>query len=538
MTGATAPGRPAGARRRLLTAICLGLAPGAMPTGAAGQTVCQVVSSERVHAITLFTGTRLVFASRPDVECDDGTRIQADSAEVNEGAGVSRFFGNFRFRDPTRSLTSGFAEFYDQQDRLLAWENVVLTQTGDGSVMRGDTLEYYRASDFIQEDLLSMRGGRVRSTLPARAGTGVPYDVESDRLVIQGEDRVTATGMVSVVRDSLRAWGDTMTFNPDTDRLRLGGMARIEGETYELTGGVIDLLVPGDTLREVLAQRNPVLTTEGMVLTAPREIRIDLEAGEIERLVAVGVPPGDGLPGGPGLPEDAGPPPRPRAEAEEFVLVGDSLDVAVPGGVLERVVAIGRARGESIREPASDAEREEREALPELLRGEWMEGDTIIAIFVPNEPSPDSLALLLPEIPLAEPAAPDSGEARYRLDRLFALGNARSLYRVTPSDSAEAATGRRALHYVTGREITVILVDGEVNRMEVTDPAGVHLEPRARRASAPARPEQDSAGPVAPAPDSVVPNEPVPPPGGSPPQGETPIPAPSGSSPAAPGRRP
>jgi lipopolysaccharide export system protein LptA len=340
--GATAHPRSGTGRRSpglLWAAVALCTAP----AGASAQAVCQVVSSERVNAVTLFTGTRLIFASRPDVECDDGTRIQADSAEVNEGAGVSRFFGNFRFRDPTRSLTSGFAEFYDQQDRLLAWQDVVLTQSADGSVMRGDTLEYYRASDFIQEDLLSMRGGRVRSTLPPRAGTGAPYDVESDRLVIQGEDRVTATGMVSVVRDSLRAWGDTMTFNPDTDRLRLGGLARIEGETYELTGGVIDLLVPADTLREVLAQRNPVLTTEGMVLTAPREIRIDLEAGEIERLVAVGDPP-PASPEGAGSPEGALRAPRPRAEAEDFVLVGDSLDVAVPGGALERVVAIGDAR--------------------------------------------------------------------------------------------------------------------------------------------------------------------------------------------------
>lgn len=523
--------------RRLPPALGIGLVLGGSPGGAAGQTVCQVVSSDRVHAITLFTGTRLVFASRPDVECDDGTRIQADSAEVNEGAGVSRFFGNFRFRDPSRSLTSGFAEFYDQQDRLLAWEGVVLTQTGDGSVMRGDTLEYYRASDFIQEDLLSMRGGRVRSTLPARAGTGAPYDVESDRLVIQGEDRVTATGMVSVVRDSLRAWGDTMTFNPDTDRLRLGGLARIEGETYELTGGVIDLLVPGDTLREVLAQRNPVLTTEGMVLTAPREIRIDLEAGEIERLVAVGVLRGEGAQQEPTPPEGAAPPPRPRAEAEEFVLVGDSLDVAVPGGVLERVVAVGQARGESSREPASEAEREERDALPELLRGEWMEGDTIIATFVPNEPSPGPPSAL-PEVATPGPAAADSGEARYRLDRLLALGSARSLYRVTPSDSAEAASGRRALHYVTGREITVILVAGEVDRMEVTDPSGVHLEPTVRRASAPEPAGADSVTPQGAPPDSLAPDNAVPPSGGTPPPGETPIPAPTEPAPAVPGRRP
>lgn len=520
--------------RQILCGMALALLAAALlPTGGAAQAVCQVVSSERVNAVTLFTGTRLVFASRPDVECDDGTRIQADSAEVNEGGGVSRFFGNFRFRDPTRSLTSGYAEFYDQQDRLVAWEGVVVTQVNDGSVMRGDTLEYYRAGDFIQEDLLSMRGGRVRSSLPPRGGEGSPYDVESDRLVIQGEDRVTATGMVSVVRDSLRAWGDTMTFNPDTDRLRLAGLARIEGESYELTGGIIDLLVPGDTLREVLAQRNPVLVTEGMTLTAPREIRIDLSDGEIERLVAVSSPPSDL----PGQDTPTAPPPRPRAEAEEFVLVGDSLDVRVPGGVLERVLAVGRARGESLRAPGSDAEEREREALPEALRGEWMEGDTIIATFVPNEPQVDTLALLLPDPLTPEPPAADTGRARYRLDRLVAQGNARSLYRVTPSDSAEAAQGRRALHYVTGLEIVAIMADGEVSRMEVTDPSGVHLEP-ARRASRSPLPDTvpdavpDTVPGPPPAADSVTP--PAPEPGGS---GGSPPPDDATSAPL-PGRRP
>jgi len=514
--------------------VVLGLCIAAAPLllfhgGLLGQAVCQVTESDVVSSVLLFSGTRLVFASQPVVECDDGTRVQADSAEVNEAAGVTRFFGNVQFEDPTRTLTSEFAEFYDRQDRLFAWNGVVLTQTDEGTVMRGDTLEYYRASDFQPEDLLSMRGGRVETSLPPRSGVGSPYDVESDRLTIQGEDRVRAVGMVSVVRDSLRAWGDTMTFNPDSDLLRLGGLARIEGANYDLRAAIIELLVPGDTLREVIAIERPVLTTDGLILNAPREIRIDMLEGELERLVAVGFPPPDPEAVAEPAPGDTLPLPpreRPVAQAEDFVLTGDSLDIAAPGGVLDRVLAIGSGRGESIRVDSTDAQRAAREALPEVLRNDWIEGDTILALFVPAEtgmvpegatgpvpPPPDADSAL----PGTTPAASDTTEAAYRLDRLIARGNARSLYRVAPSDTTAAPDAPKAIHYVLGRVITVIMTDGEVERMDVEGPRGLHMEPR-----------QGGTPPVAPAPDSLPP-----PPDSAriPPSPGTPDPTPDGERP-------
>lgn len=507
--------------RLLVIGLCVAAAPLLLFHGpVVGQAVCQVTESDVVSSILLFSGTRLVFASQPVVECDDGTRVQADSAEVNEAAGVTRFFGNVQFEDPTRTLTSEFAEFYDRQDRLFAWNDVVLTQTDEGTVMRGDTLEYYRASDFQPEDLLSMRGGRVESSLPPRSGTGSPYDVESDRLTIQGEDRVTAVGMVSVVRDSLRAWGDTMTFNPDSDRLRLGGLARIEGANYDLRAAIIELLVPGDTLREVIAIERPVLTTDGLVLTAPREIRIDMEEGELERLVAVGFPPPDSASMPERAPGDTLPLPpleRPVAQAEDFVLTGDSLDIAAPAGVLDRVLAVGSGRGESIRPDSTDAQRAAREALPEVLRNDWIEGDTILALFVPAEADPEAGAATVPVPPAPEvdTAGPDaasvdeeSPEAAYRLDRLIARGNARSLYRVAPSDSAAAPDAPKAIHYVVGRVITVTMTGGEVDRMDVESPRGLHLEPRSG-GPPPAAPPPDTTS-VRRGPDVGIPGEPAP----------------------------
>jgi hypothetical protein len=133
---------------------------------------------------------------------------------------------------------------------------------------------------------------------------------------------------------------------------------------------------------------------------------------------------------------------------------------------------------------------------PDLIRRDWIEGDTIVATFAP---APDSMAaatdegraLVLahpdstrvsPQRPLPPPQGGENpageAEASFVLERLSARGSARSLYRMEASDSTLAADGRLAVHYVVGEEITIYLVEGEVERMEVRGQTqGTHLEP-------------------------------------------------------------
>ena len=56
---------------------------------------------------------------------------------------------------------------------------------------------------------------------------------------------------------------------------------------------------------------------------------------------------------------------------------------------------------------------------------------------------------------------------------------ARSLYRLTPSDTtALPGIDAPAIHYVTGDEITIIMDEGEADRLEVQGRTrGFHLEP-------------------------------------------------------------
>jgi hypothetical protein len=188
--------------------------------------------------------------------------------------------------------------------------------------------------------------------------------------------------------------------------------------------------------------------------------------GVMERLVAVPITrdivvPGSLPPGEPPSTEvDCS---RPVAVTDEFEIVADSLDMLAPGEVLERINATGSARAESATRDSLNTPD-----TPPLARTDWMEGDTIIAMF--TRVAQDSVSGV---------AAPDSVREQYHLERLTAVGEARSFYRIEPNDSARARGDRRtAVHYVTAAAITLELDDGAIAKMEVRGQIeGIHAEP-------------------------------------------------------------
>jgi hypothetical protein len=210
----------------------------------------------------------------------------------------------------------------------------------------------------------------------------------------------------------------------------------------------------------------------------------------VERLVAVPIPDGAGpegdvatpdlsdpttadsvsAPGGPDRTALAGSLPiappdsttlqRPVAISERFELTADSLELNVPGEVVDRIFAAGRARSVSEARDTLNVE-----LLPELARHDWLEGDTIVITLL----TPDSTA----------PPPETDEEREYEIDRIVARVGARSLYRMPPQDSAaQAGVDMPAVHYVLGDEITIHMREGEVEAMEVVGQTrGVHLEP-------------------------------------------------------------
>ena len=77
----------------------------------------------------------------------------------------------------------------------------------------------------------------------------------------------------------------------------------------------------------------------------------------------------------------------------------------------------------------------------------------------------------------------DSTDGEYQLQKLVAMGNARSFYRLPASDTTAAAEEvGPSFHYVIGQVITILMSHGEVEKMEVTGATrGIHLEPVIRR---------------------------------------------------------
>ena len=198
-------------------------------------------------------------------------------------------------------------------------------------------------------------------------------------------------------------------------------------------------------------------------------------------------------------------PGQPQVLAEDFVLTGDSIQADLPAGELERVVATGAARGVSTARDSLNTD-----ATEELIRTDWIEGDTIIATFrlVSSDPGDPLASASIPAIPRQmDRRAPSHGKRQ--MDLLVAHGKARSFYRSAPdSAAAGGVTGPEALelNYVIGDEIRLFMKDGEVERMEVDSPTGIYLQPTRRAAPTVAPPEPGGPTPGSPgADDGAVP---------------------------------
>ena len=329
-------------------------------------------------------------------------------------------------------------------------------------------------------------------------GPPMPFDVDADLIRLVGDRLFQARGRVEVRRDSLLSYGDSMEYQQDVGTLTLFRNARIlspdaeSGDTLDVRGDTIDMRLPSNRIDELEARGHAHLVTDAVDMKGPI-LRIFFAQEELDRIVSVM--------GGWEEEVDEEPPPqpaaqeledsveaemedpfaRPQAAAEDFLLTGDSIEVKTPGGELESVFASGHAYGVSSVRDSLNAED-----APELIRHDWIEGQTITATFVTSRS--DSTT---------PPAVSTEGnESRYRLDKLVAQGAARSFYRSAPDSTSTPGGGQGPLelNYVLGDEIRLFMKDGEVDRMEVDEATGAYFQPQ--------------PGLVTPAADTVLPPPP------------------------------
>lgn len=489
---------------------------------------------------------RVLTGDRPRIEVGGGVEatcgamwVRADSASYYEDPGILYLFRNVRYREGSRRLQADRATYYQAEDWVRAEGRVRLEDEADGSTLTGPVLEYYPASASRPLERMFAPSRPHLTFYPDSGGARAasPFDVDADRIHIYGDSAIAAAGEVEAVRGDLDTFSDSMDLDMGQGRLWLLGDPRVVSSDLTLLGDSILVLLEENRVSEILAWPDASATGSELALEAP-QLRFFVDGGEVVRAVASGEAPeagkavtprepGDTLapaaarrprPGLEGVPpmregaarrpeseaedtlvragtdslrqEEGGPgaaalpisgPPA-RSISEDFVLVADSIDIDLPAGQVETVVAVGRARA---------ASREMIIPGDELLGRDWLEGDTITGHFEPLGATTDP------------GESPDTGRQETELRRLVAQGDARALYHLRDEGEEKAGTNHPAINYVIGRQITLWVEGGQVREARVIGPAtGTYLEPLPRVPDSLAAPP-DTSGVPAPG-DSVV----------------------------------
>lgn len=116
-----------------------------------------------------------------DYRCDDGVRIQGDSAVVFEASNQIHLFGDVRFADRTSELRADSAFYFGDDRQLRAWGSVRVEDHESGTIITGSSLNYFRASSIRALDRLEVYEGQPHATVrpPRPAPTAGEPDFSS-----------------------------------------------------------------------------------------------------------------------------------------------------------------------------------------------------------------------------------------------------------------------------------------------------------------------------------------------------------------------
>ena len=438
-----------GARCGLLAAgLALLASPGAAAQGRCNQFEFRNTPNTRLSFQRLPSGNQNIFiGAGVNAYCaSQNLTIIADSAEHYGDLGIWYLIGRVHYVEPRVNVKSRRATYWTREDRLLA-EGDVVAALPSGTFMRGPRAEYWREIPNVRPRARLVADGRPRITLVQRDTTRPPsdtgaradtVDVTADRVILDGDSLVYAGGRVEITRPDIVARGDSAFMDRGREYARLTRQPSITGSgarPFTLQGRVIDSWSKNRRLERVVAAGDARATSRDMVMSSDT-IDMRIAANLLVRAFVWGSR-------------------RASVESPSQRLLADSLDVIMPGQRLAEVRAVGAGYAES----APDTLR-----LPRGTARDWLRGDTVTAYF---------------DTATRAPAADTARGAR--LERLVAVGTARSLYHLEPTERNAAAAAR---NYVRGRRIVVAFVEGQVDTVTVSgDASGVYTDPTSTRAS-------------------------------------------------------
>jgi hypothetical protein len=474
--------------RRLLPLLALAF-DALCATDARAQNKCDLVYQRGTWISVGAEGQRVINAGGPlYIRCTNGEELRADSAVLYEGMNEVHLFRRVDYQDPGRALTSDYATYNGNTGRLWATGNVVFTDKNRGSTLRGPNLEYFRAA-VGRPDAQAIATERPHLTVVPRSGRQRdPMEVDADRITTVGENHVNAEGNVVIEGKEMDAWAGTAYYDATQERMELRTNARAKGERYDLTGDFIEADLTDGSIEKVLSRGNARLVEERMRVTGP-QLQLFFARDSLQRLVSGHSPSG----------ADAGG--RSVALARGFRMEADSLEALTPGQRIRTVVAIGTAEGQAWDTLQAPGPAPADTTAPDTVGGlalgdrDLIFADTITGFFRADSAgaaaaAPDS-GLVRGDTAGADgtppvsadtarpPAArPDSANAE--LERMLAVGSARSLYRMRPSreEQQRNPNGKHGINYVIADTIDLAFVEGEVDVATVRGlKRGVYLDP-------------------------------------------------------------
>ena len=451
--------------KSLTSSAFLAITLAAGPVTAMQAQVCDLISSDQINSAGT-TGLRVSYLSNPFFRCSDGTQIKADSSVTYEATGLTTFIGDVVFREGKREMQSDEAQYYSSLGRLEAEGSIEVRVMDKNEVIVGDRLSLLQQNRDRSEDLMTVRGSQAYALISA-GSVGVNAEsndsrINADLLHLIGDRILQAVGNVSVQRNSLELYSDSLELLQDGTRTKLFFNAEIRGAqdnsgiSTNVKGDSVNILFSDNVLEEIQSVGEAEVEYDnGNGSVRGSEVDIFFRNDELKRITSTNDHASvremidNGL--------------RAVATTEEFTITGDSIDLRLESGDLVSTEAFGNARGTS-----HSVSNEQGAVISPLLEEDWIEGDTVVVLFSESVSSQDLAT---------------EGNKRV-IEQMTALGRARSFFRRRPvleqSDSEEIPESEMELNYVRGDEVRILFSNGEVQQMEVVNAQGSFLQPTGR----------------------------------------------------------
>lgn len=429
--------------RVFAVAFVIGHATGPAATLAQDRCVLRIDAPRRASTGAPDTGTTTYLSGGTVTLRCGGAVMTGDSAVYYETEERAEMIGTVNYRDTTRTLSAERLTYFEPTGQVLATGDVRLVRLANRATLEGPRVSFFRAGSVGGRTIASER---PHMTIPPRDG-GEAIGVDADETEFVGDTLAIGRGDVVISRSDFDATADSARMTAAVARLfgrpvvTARGM-RLEGDSLHAglaPGGIDRVHAFGDAKGE----------GEEVELDSD-EIVVAWADGEVHRIEAFG----EG---------------RALAGARDFVVAGDSLDVAFTAGAVDSVTAVGQGRTFQLAAPRADGDAlaEPRISVSDPMS--WIEGDSIRAWLARGAPAP------------ADDAESAAGEAETEIRRLLAIGSARS-YFAAVRDSLES--DRPSRNYIIGETIDIAFVDGEPEEVEAVQAIGVFLEPSEGAAAA------------------------------------------------------